>query len=244
MTRQAIMIWQGDGQPASNLSYATRVHERLAEAGFSPTTIPMTERAPADAELDAPCHLITGGSTPVSKRPPWITRALERLAEIIRRARQGSASVVGICLGCQMLAYAVAGRDLSQGSRNGLEIGLSRLEPVKAQYGIPAIAQFHYEEVSPAILAVPGVRHLYRNSHSRVQGFCAYGTAFGYQFHPELTPDDCRQVVQHNARMIADYGQSPESILDEIDDRAASWTADSFEDLVIAVLRERLQSCT
>jgi GMP synthase (glutamine-hydrolysing) len=143
-----------------------------------------------DEVVDADALIVLGGSMGVmdAEQFPWLTD----LKLLMRRAVSDEVPVLGICLGAQVLAEALGG-EVRRGDR-GLEAGVAEViwqpssvdDPLVGGLPQPSlVGHMHGDEISriPADAELLGTGTTYRNQAFRV------GTAWGVQFHPELSPE-------------------------------------------------------
>jgi GMP synthase-like glutamine amidotransferase len=120
---------------------------------------------------------------------PWLAQekaAIKRFVMTLRRP------MLGICLGHQLLAEAIGGK---VGLGATPEVGIMPVDKTPTGVAHPLLAglddrfnvlQWHGAEVK----ALPsGAEILARSEHCAVQAFCYGDSAFGLQFHIEITGD-------------------------------------------------------
>lgn len=175
--------------------------------------------------------------------------------EIIRDAVQRDMSVLGICLGAQLLAKALGGAV----SRNAMrEIGWHEVElteqgvkdPVLSTFAdVQQVFQWHEDGIS----LPPDTVHLAASEASEVQAFRYGQHAYGFQFHLEVSQSliDRWLTVPANQRTLQDEAGrvNPDEIRRQSQDAIAALEAmsrktfsrwiDRFE---IAPRRRRLPS--
>jgi len=138
--------------------------------------------------LDLGAHdgiLILGG--PQSANDPELAAELH----FIRQALDAKTPVLGICLGAQLIAKALG----AEVHRNPAEeIGWTAVYLTDAAAGDPifgrlaspsTLFQWHNETFT----LPPGAVSLAYSDKCRQQAFRLYDTAYGVQFHPEITPE-------------------------------------------------------
>ncbi len=109
--------------------------------------------------------------------------------EIIREAVDRGISVLGICLGAQLLAKALGGSVVKNKTR---EIGWNDVELTAAGASDPVLSTFQnrqrvFQWHEDGIELPPGTHHLAASKHSRVQAFRHGEQTYGFQFHLEVT---------------------------------------------------------
>ncbi len=185
MARRVVLIKHEDG-PTDD-----RAATWLTAQGFA-----LDWRAPfAGDALGAPDGgiagtVIYGGpqGIPEIDRHPFLAEEARWIEGCLRR----DIPVLGLCLGGQVLAHAL-GAEVRPGPEGLHEFGYYPLYPTEAGRDvIPeglVVAQAHYHE-----FAVPeGAELLARSALYPHQAFRTNGTAFGFQFHPEITVEGFRR---------------------------------------------------
>jgi len=159
----------------------------LKEAGFRIRYVNFGRNSHIRPSLDKYAALIVLGgpmnADQIDTYPNLVTEV-----EIIREALERDMSVLGICLGAQLLAKALGGNI----SRNPLrEIGwydvnlteAGRLDPVLSAFSAQQrVFQWHEDGVELPLDAV----HLASSPASAVQAFRVGEHAYGFQFHLEV----------------------------------------------------------
>jgi GMP synthase (glutamine-hydrolysing) len=171
--------------------------------------------APLPGPRDADAFVMTGSSSSVTERAPWMLRAEELLRDIVAaRVR-----LLGICFGHQMIAQALGG----EVKRNpfGREIGTVRLtrladDPVFA--GTPRTFDVHATHVDAVTRLPPGAEILATSARDPAAAFRVGPLVHGVQFHPEMDADIIRGYVSARAPIIREEGDDPEAILAAVHD--------------------------
>jgi GMP synthase-like glutamine amidotransferase len=161
----------------------------------------------------------------------WVAEARRRLEKVLERATEGTASVVGICFGAQLLSAALAGPRAVRPARAGMEAGLRGVEHGESGT-VSVVAQFHYHEVRPSAVERMGGRITHCNDHTQVQGFTVGSSIAGYQFHPELDPDAAAATYRWNADVLDSAGHPLRSAMASVRRHRHRWDPASFEHLV------------
>ena len=157
------------------------------------------------------------------------------LAEVLDRAVSGSASVVGVCFGAQLIAVALAGPRAVRPARRGMEVGLSRVR-CSVSGTDHVVSEFHHHEIRPAAIRSAGASLTFGNEHSEVQGFAIGSTIAGFQFHPELDPRRTASTIHANRTVIRSVGACPTAALRSVREHRRAWHPMSFDRLVVSRL--------
>lgn len=167
--------------------------------------------------------VVLGGPQNVGDPDPWIAHEIA----YIRGAHERALPVVGICLGCQMIAKALGG-DVAPMARPELGYSATRItvpgqtETILA--GVPwefAAFQSHGQEVTKL---PPGATILAESDACRVQAFRAGLRTYAFQFHFEVDRPMISAFIQESARQARALGTTPTDLerqADEHDQRSA-----------------------
>lgn len=128
---------------------------------------------------------------------PWL--ASEKQA--IRDAVGAGKTVVGICLGAQLIAEALGGRVYRNAHREigwlPIELTPEGLESPLVGFLPQSLQVFHWH--GDTFDLPPGAIHLARSGACPHQAFLYDGRVLGLQFHLESTPTSVRDLVTHCA---------------------------------------------
>jgi GMP synthase-like glutamine amidotransferase len=168
--------------------------------------------APAPGAYDA--VMVFGGAMHVDQdaEHPWLRGEVRYLRELLERR----VPVLGVCLGAQLLAQSAGGRvgPAAKPEVGWLDVERTGEDPVldvlPARF--PAF-QWH----SYAFEVPPGAVELAR-SRVCAQAFRLGGTAWGVQFHPEVTSEIVGAWVDQAPE------EAPDGLLAETDVRIDQWT--------------------
>jgi GMP synthase (glutamine-hydrolysing) len=171
--------------------------------------------APLPGPRDADAFVITGSSSSVTERAPWMLRA-EALVRAIVAART---PLFGICFGHQMIAQALGG-EVAKNPR-GREIGTVRVDrvaddPVFA--GLPRSFDVQATHVDSVARLPEGARVLATTSLDPVAAFAVGPLVKCVQFHPEFDADVIRGYLAARAEIIRKEGLDPEALLARVHD--------------------------
>ena len=142
--------------------------------------------------------------------------------DLIQEALQRDISIMGICLGAQLLAKALGGTILADAGR---EIGWHDVELTDAGISDQVLSTFGqrsqvFQWHDDVIELPPGVVHLARSERCATQAFRYGEHAYGFQFHLEADGaliERWLKVPQHQA-VFADGQLDPRHIRDRIKD--------------------------
>lgn len=183
----------------------------LKECGFRIRYVNFSRKPEEWPALDKYAALIVLGgpmnADQIETYPNLITEV-----EIIREAVECDMSVLGICLGAQLLAKALGG----EVSRNPVrEIGWYDIDLTKEGRKDPVLASFaECQEVfqwhEDGISLPPGAVQLASSEASPVQAFRYGGHTYGFQFHLEASRDlidRWLRVPAHRAVLAEEQGR-------------------------------------
>lgn len=182
----------------------------LAEAGVPVETVPLYAGALVPDGYDYAGVVSLGGVMGAydTERYPYLVDEKRYLAEAVRRG----VAVLGICLGCQLLADGLGGRAYRapEVELGIMEVTLSsagEADPVVGALAGPALL-WHQDTWDPP----PGAELMARTDRYP-QAFRA-GSAVGIQPHPEASPEILKGWIgSHDGRHFAATGVDPHDLL-------------------------------
>lgn len=204
------------GQPASAVASRRGEYERFIREAIGGAwsgawaTHDVRSDAPMPGPRDADAYVITGSSSSVTERAPWMLR----VEELVRGIAAAGAPLLGICFGHQLLAQALGGR-VARNPR-GREIGTVRLDRVADDplfAGLPRSFDVHGTHVDAVVELPPGAEVLATTALDRVASFRVGAALRGVQFHPEFDADIMREYLRARAALVRDEGGDPEALL-------------------------------
>ncbi|MCI0598456.1 MAG: glutamine amidotransferase [Beijerinckiaceae bacterium] len=150
--------------------------------------------------------IVFGGPMSVNDEEPWLRREIDWMAVPLREGTP----FIGICLGAQMLARHL-GHSVRPHPHGKVEVGYYPIHPTEQGHRLCELRfpghvyQWHREGFD-----LPhGATLLARGQDFETQAFRYRGTAYGFQFHPEVTfPTMCRWALLTRER-LAEPGARP-----------------------------------
>lgn len=191
------------------------IGEWAARRGHSVTITPLFEDAGLPEQTDFDWLIVMGGPMGIYDEDdyPWLVRE----KEFLREAISGGKTVVGICLGAQLIADALGARVHRNGHK---EIGWFPIELTEqGQTSPPLVFLPHRFEVfhwhGDTFDLPEGAVHLAYSQGCEHQGFLYDQRVLGLQFHLESTPASVADLVANCADEIvpAAYVQDAERML-------------------------------
>lgn len=204
-----VLVWEADGTVDGSTGYGGPLATRLRAAGFIVDVVPLTQRRPNEAELAAPAHVVSGGTTGVGAGVAWLQATRDALGPVLERALDGRSSIVGVCFGAQLIARELAGPAAVGVHPAGLQaglvevcdaIGITDAERPADPAGI--VSSFHYHWIEPGPIQAAGARIVLESERTPVQAFEMGAGVRGLQFHPELEPRQLRRTLRANRSVV------------------------------------------
>lgn len=194
------------------------------------------EAALPDPEASS-AFVITGSSSSVTERAPWMLRT----EEWIRRAHAAHAKIFGICFGHQLVGQALGGRVAK--NPNGREIGnvtVTKLADDAMFFTLPPEFLVHATHVDSVVELPAGAKLLARTALEPHAAYAVGDNVRCVQYHPEMDAEVMRTyVVARWQKLVAD-GLDPAAIHAAIDDTPANRVA--LTSFVESLVRERARS--
>lgn len=163
---------------------------------------------------DADCFIMTGSSSSVTERAPWMLRVEDLLRRIIDR----QVPFFGICFGHQLLAEALGGK--VEKNPLGREIGTIEVrmksgvsadsDPILTN--LPSSFTANATHVDAVVKLPPQARVLAETSLDPNAIYVVGETAKCVQFHPEFDGDAMRGYVEARAHLITAEGLDADQI--------------------------------
>ncbi len=169
--------------------------------------------APLPSATDAAGFIITGSSSSVTERAPWMLRA----EELIRSIVAAETPLFGICFGHQMVGEALGGK-VAKNPR-GREIGTVEVRMKDAASSEPILRglarafRANHTHVDSVVKLPDGAEVLAETDLEPHAVFVIGKTTKCVQFHPEIDGDAMRGYVEARAHLIEAEGNDPKPIL-------------------------------
>lgn len=165
----------------------------LVAASGGELKISMTGAMPAVEDFDV--LIVMGGPMSVHDEDiyPWLKEEKRIIGDAILSGKK----VLGICLGSQLIAEVMGGRVYANPVK---EIGFW---PVKWADGTDEVV-FHWH--GETFDLPPGAELLASSPGCRNQAFKLGKNVLGLQYHPEVTPDIIRGMIENEGHELAEDG--------------------------------------
>jgi GMP synthase (glutamine-hydrolysing) len=198
-------------EPSENLG---ALAPALAAAGLEQRVVRPFLGEPIPQSLAGARGLVVLGGG-MSAVPPRTLRHLDDEIALLRGVAEARAPVLGLCLGSQLLAAALGGT-VSRAPAKELGFLRVRLNPAAREDALFAevptsFVAFHWHE--DVFTLPPGAIALARSTAAPLQAFRA-GTAWGIQFHPEVTPEILAAMLASAETEVHAAGADPDQLLE------------------------------
>ena len=166
---------------------------------------------------------------------PWLKEEKAFVKEAVDRG----CSVLGVCLGAQMIASALGARVFANTHK---EIGWFPVQAVSTDSDAfrfpPQATVFHWH--GETFDLPPGAIHLASSAGCRNQAFQIGRNVIGLQFHLETTPETAHQLIRHCRDELAagEYIQS-EKVLRAVSDAAYRGINRLMNEVLAYITRDR-----
>jgi GMP synthase (glutamine-hydrolysing) len=174
----------------------------LSAQGLRYSLIPNHEFVQLRPQLVSKHLIVLGGPQSVAEVAD--RDALKLLQRIEFYARHGH-SVLGICLGAQILAR-VFGAKVVRHRLGAREIGYHRISQIAPVTNFHLPEGHYYNWHYDVIEEFREARILMRSELSSIQAFSVGNNIFGVQFHPEIDLKTIRLFVKIAAHRLGDFG--------------------------------------
>jgi GMP synthase (glutamine-hydrolysing) len=167
------------------------------------------EAAPPPAR-DGAAFILTGSSSNVTERAPWMLRA----EGYVRDLAGAGVPVLGICFGHQLIAKALGG-EVEKNPR-GREIGtvpVTKTADDRLFDALPDPFAANATHVESVTRLPEGARVLAKTERDPVAAFAIGERVRCVQFHPEIDGDAMRGYIAARAHLMRAEGLDPEAAL-------------------------------
>jgi len=166
--------------------------------------------APLPRPRSASAFVITGSSSSVTERAPWMLRA----EQLVRVAVAARVPVLGLCFGHQLIATALGGEVVKNPKCR--EIGTVRLDrvaddPIFAR--LPRSFPVNATHVDAVVRLPPGAEVIATTAKDAASAFRVGPRVHGVQFHPEFDDDVMRGYLHARSGVIREEGGDPDALL-------------------------------
>jgi GMP synthase (glutamine-hydrolysing) len=174
--------------------------------------------APMPALEDAAGFVITGSSSSVTERAPWMLRA----EADIRRIAEAGKPLFGICFGHQLVAQALGGQ-VAKNPR-GREIGTKEVRILGHEPRDPMLREHaptfraNHTHVDSVVKLPPGARLLAETALEPHAAYAVGDSIKCVQFHPEVDGAAMRGYLEARAHLIEAEGIDLAPILAAVGD--------------------------
>jgi GMP synthase-like glutamine amidotransferase len=192
---------------------AGRLGRTLRDYGHRLRTVALHRGEPVPVDIDDVDGVIaTGGTASALGGEPW----LEPEMAFLRAADARALPIVGICLGCQVLARALGGEVAVNPA--GTEAGWHDVSLTPPGTDDPVFAgfawtsrqvHFHRECVSKP---PPGARVLAKSQRTAVQAWARGLRTYAFQFHPVVDPAMIERMAAEDPKALAEAGTTLEAL--------------------------------
>jgi GMP synthase-like glutamine amidotransferase len=176
------------------------------------------EAIPTDLDgIDA--IVICGGpQSPVDDSLPWLKKEMD----LLRLAHGASLPIVGICLGCQVVARALGGEvALLDG---GVEWGFHEVTLTPAGREDPLFAGLPWRSMQISAhsyhvqTAPPGARVLASSQRTPIQAWGLGLRTYGIQYHPEAYPETVERWADDEPETLEEAGLTREQLRRQVEE--------------------------
>ena len=201
----------------SDLAGSGRLGEVLRDHGHRLKVVRAHRGDPVPDDLDGIDAIVSCGGAPAPDDDSieWIGQEMD----LLRAAHAAALPIVGICMGCQVLARALGGEVAKLEA--GIDCGWTevRLTPVGREDPVFAgiawkgmqISWHRYHVSKPP----DGARVLASSARTPVEAWALGLRAYGFQYHPEATPDVLESWADDEPQALEEAGITRERLREE-----------------------------
>lgn len=202
----------------SDLAGVERLGVALNDLGHNLRILRLHDGDAVPGDLDDCDGIISmgGPQSAAEDAAPYMAEEMNRL----REAHQRGLPIVGICLGCQMLARALGGK--VEKNPAGIELGFTevkltppgREDPLHAGLAWSSfMMQHHRDHVSQL---PPGARLIASSAKCKVQTWALGLRSYGFQYHPEVSTDVIDAWIRDEPEALMEAGLTAEQLREQI----------------------------
>ena len=157
--------------------------------------------------------VISGSHAMVTEHPDWSERTVQWLRQAVKR----KISVLGICYGHQLLAYAFGGEvgDNPNGCEFGtVEVSLSmNAQRDKLFRDFPSSLRVHVSHAQSVLRLPHNATLLASNDMDANQAFAVGNSVWGVQFHPEFDAEIVIAYIRQYREVLLQEKKDPDRII-------------------------------
>lgn len=206
----------------SERSGVLRLGRTFRDHGHRLRIVELHRGDPFPVDLDDVDGIVTAGGPQSANDDslPWMAQELD----LLREANEAQMPIVGLCLGCQILARALGGEvgPLENGPAIGWhEVRLNHIgreDPLHAGIAWRSM-QPHWQNDEVKVLPA-GARVLASSARCKIATWALDLRTYGFQFHPEIEPESFDSFAQDEPDALERAGISREQLTEET---GANW---------------------
>jgi len=210
----------------TNTCRAERLGRTLRDYGHKLRVLRLHDGDAVPSDLDDVDGVISCGGPQAAydDSVPFLAAEMARM----REAHALGIPVVGICLGCQILARALGGKVENMGA-NQIEFGFTevKLTPAGREDIIHAgiawnamMFQHHRDQVTQA---PPGARVLASSARCKVQTWALGLRTYGLQHHPEVGNQTIENWISNDPEALRDSNLTPQQAREQVQKHFAAF---------------------
>jgi GMP synthase (glutamine-hydrolysing) len=173
------------------------------------SAVDVREEPPPDPD-SAAAFIITGSSSSVTERAPWMLRA----EEWIRNAHAKQTKIFGICFGHQLIGQALGGQ--VEKNPRGREIGKVSVERIANDpifSGLSSSFEVYATHVDSVITLPPGATLLAKTALEPHAAFSIGQNIRAVQYHPEIDDHVMTEYLKARFDVLKSEGLDADAIL-------------------------------